>query len=591
MANEALPTGNGAAAILQMLQALGGTKTTQTVSANTAPLQQILAQLQGTDYTAILEQIFRQASGQIPRLQAAYANASGARSGGNSGAALALEKLLADVTKNSTLELAKLQQANTAQQIQAAGGIAQGSQKTTTTQGANTSQAAKNLAAIKLLSSLAPGLQKVGKKVTDLFGGGSMDQQTLSAIMSSPLMGNQTWGDLISGGAGFGSLPTNSFDFSGAGTGNFDFGFDLLSGASTPSFDFSSAIPALDFGSTALDLAPVSFGDFTGSFGDLGGGTLATDMPQLDVGSFSTGNGAAGTLPEVISGGLEFVKDAAPFLGAATYLVEPDKLGNALELGEGNVAMDVAQIANLGSAIGGVAGALELGGALGSLAGATSWLGPLGLIAGGLAAAFTETPDWIEDVKSFDKSYLDPARAVKDKLGSSDLMFPNMENWGWMMNSAEAANGNLKSMLDKYSGMTGDQYAKEYFDSFGKRNTFELADWYLNADKRAWQYVDPYISKETRAVIDARQAGKSWRDLITDTTDQSDRTYAYVKDYWASQASSPKSGWMIGGGRPTGPNYADYGLAADIDFSDPVFSRNYGSIFINPDIAADNHIG
>ena len=65
-------------------QALFGGQTTTVSPGNIAPLEQVLAQLQGQDFTALLQSIFQQAAGQIPGLQAAYGNAMGARSGGNS---------------------------------------------------------------------------------------------------------------------------------------------------------------------------------------------------------------------------------------------------------------------------------------------------------------------------------------------------------------------------------------------------------------------------------------------------------------------------------------------------------------------------
>lgn len=122
------------AVIQQLLGTLFGQQQTVTNSANIAPLQQLLGQLQGADYSQMLNSIFMQAGGAIPGLQAAYTNAVGARSGNNSAVQANLERLLQQTSMLAQQKLAEQQLQN--QQIQAnvGGNIAQAtaSQKTAT---------------------------------------------------------------------------------------------------------------------------------------------------------------------------------------------------------------------------------------------------------------------------------------------------------------------------------------------------------------------------------------------------------------------------------------------------------------------------
>jgi hypothetical protein len=123
-----------------LLKLLGGTKTT-TSPGDTGALQKTFADLQGTDYEAMLKAIFQQAGGQIPGLQQALGNAIGARSGGNSAVQAALQKLLAQTSTGAMDQVAKLQAQNFATQVQAGNSIAQATQGTTKKEGTNVSVA------------------------------------------------------------------------------------------------------------------------------------------------------------------------------------------------------------------------------------------------------------------------------------------------------------------------------------------------------------------------------------------------------------------------------------------------------------------
>lgn len=175
----ALPTnqtGNLAANISALLQTFGGTKTTTATNpGETDALRATLAQLQGADYNAMLQSIFQQAGGQIPGLQTALGNAIGARSGGNSAVAAALQKLLQQTTVAAQDQMAKQQLANQQTQVQAGGAIAQATKGTQTTEqkGTNVKQGATDLAKATALTQLLGSALKLTGKGTlqDAFKG------------------------------------------------------------------------------------------------------------------------------------------------------------------------------------------------------------------------------------------------------------------------------------------------------------------------------------------------------------------------------------------------------------------------------------
>lgn len=175
----------------QLFAALGGNKTTQSTNAgDTAALQQVLAQLQGTDYSKLLQSIFQQAGGAIPGMQAAYSNAVGARSTGNSAVQAALNKLLTQTTLAGQSQIAEQQLKNASTQAQAGLGIAQATRGTTSTQksGTNMGQAAAMLAGLQMLSK-ARGLFEGDSLLSKLTGGGAT-----SGAQSSPVAGSAAVG-------------------------------------------------------------------------------------------------------------------------------------------------------------------------------------------------------------------------------------------------------------------------------------------------------------------------------------------------------------------------------------------------------------
>lgn len=161
---QALPTGQTTGMIgniSALLQLLGGQKTTQTSNpGDISALQATLGQLQGADYNAMLQSIFQQAGGQIPGIQAAMGNATGARSGGNSAVQAALQKLLQQTTIAGQQQIAQQQLQNQQTQVQAGQGIAQATKGTQQTQqqgtnvGKGAGALAQGLALTQLLSSV-----------------------------------------------------------------------------------------------------------------------------------------------------------------------------------------------------------------------------------------------------------------------------------------------------------------------------------------------------------------------------------------------------------------------------------------------------
>ena len=107
-----------------LLGIMGGSGTTSTSApTNTAPLQGVLANLQGIDYNALLQSIFQQAAGQIPGLQSAYGRTVGARSSGNAPMQAALQDLLRQTTLAGQQQIATQQNQNLQTQTQAASNL------------------------------------------------------------------------------------------------------------------------------------------------------------------------------------------------------------------------------------------------------------------------------------------------------------------------------------------------------------------------------------------------------------------------------------------------------------------------------------
>lgn len=164
MADQKVQAPNQLGQLQSLMTLVGGDKQTATTApTNTAPLEGVLAQMQGVNYDQLLQSIFQQAAGTIPGFQAAYSNAAGARSGRNSAMEAALQNLLKQTTVESQKQVATLNQQNLANQANAAANLR--GQKTTT---AKPSQLGQMAALIGLLQ----GATKLGgfNTVQDMLG-------------------------------------------------------------------------------------------------------------------------------------------------------------------------------------------------------------------------------------------------------------------------------------------------------------------------------------------------------------------------------------------------------------------------------------
>lgn len=267
-------------------QALFG-GTTQTVSpGNINPLQQVLAQLQGQDFNALLESIFQQAAGQIPGLQAAYGNSMGARSGGNSAVQAALNELLKQTTLAGQQQIASQQAQNFQTQGQVAANIAQATRGTQTTQGADLGGIAKNLLLLQGLSMLTGKSGPLSGMMDKLGGlGKSVADGFTSPTSTSATGAPQGLGISTGSAVGLSAGGGQGMQFGGAG-GGMDVPF---TGYEAPSYDLGAAYtdmygPSLGLQAGYTDIGNVGYQDFTGFdyslAGDTGGGLGFTYAPE-----------------------------------------------------------------------------------------------------------------------------------------------------------------------------------------------------------------------------------------------------------------------------------------------------------------------
>lgn len=260
-------SGTGLDAISGLLE-LVGTQNKTTGTAKTGPLEELLRTLMAPqDGTAQLESIFQQAAGQIPKFSAAFANAVGARTGGNSAVQAALSDLLSQTTLAGQKQLAEQDLQRQQVAANAAGNLAQATRGTTTSTNPNYGNAGKLLGGLQIAGKL--GLTDkikenlLGGKLTDVAGGAGPD---LSGTIFSPNFSFSTDSALSNLGSSIAdsgpSIFSSGLDFSPVFSDGF---FDFASNAA------SSIAPdiASQVGSSFGD----SFGDsFSGFFSDLGKG-------------------------------------------------------------------------------------------------------------------------------------------------------------------------------------------------------------------------------------------------------------------------------------------------------------------------------
>ena len=302
----------------------GGSTSTSSTTANTAPLQQVFDSaskpMDQQLYDNLIASIFQKAAGQVPTLTAALANATGSRSSGNSPLALALNEQNNMAARDSATAI--LAQQNQQQQTagNAAAQIANASKSVTNTTSPSTSTVAAK-PGVNPLATTALGflLNQADKK--GLFGKlGSMFDSTTAAPTSNFAAAAPSFGTAFGGpspttsfaapssfldtsiGSGnildssFGGANLNDFGsmFGGADLGGLDFGSLLGSGGYDfgGGLDFSSLLGSgggFDFGSSlsGFDSGGLDFG----SVFDVGGGSALTDI---------TAGGGFGALPNDI---------------------------------------------------------------------------------------------------------------------------------------------------------------------------------------------------------------------------------------------------------------------------------------------------
>jgi hypothetical protein len=233
MAERELPTSSAdpLAGIASLVQALGGSKTSSNPG-DISALQQVLAQLQGTDYEGMLKGIFQQAAGNIPGLQQAFGNAAGARSGGNSAVQAALSKLLQQTVVGAQEKIANQQLQNQQIQAGAAANIAQATKGTKSTAGTSLGQAAQMLAGLQLFGKLRSSFNDengIGGLIDSFKNGGAGNGTATNNIPFESGFPDSTL--RLGGNPAPVQMTSPVLDFSG---GNLDFGtsdiFDLGGG-------------------------------------------------------------------------------------------------------------------------------------------------------------------------------------------------------------------------------------------------------------------------------------------------------------------------------------------------------------------------
>lgn len=153
MATDKVQAPNELGQLQALMTLIGGGGQTQTVTAtNTEPLQNVLSQLQGVDYNAMLQDIFQQAAGQIPGLQSAYGRAVGARSSGNAPMQAVLQSLLQQTALAGQKQVAAQQSQNLQTQVQAASAMT--GKKQTTKQNSQLGQMAAILGLVQAATKL-----------------------------------------------------------------------------------------------------------------------------------------------------------------------------------------------------------------------------------------------------------------------------------------------------------------------------------------------------------------------------------------------------------------------------------------------------
>jgi len=123
---QPLPNSSGSQVLdlANLSSTLFGKKTKTVGTANTQPLEQLLAANQSLDYNQLLQSIMQQLTGQIPQVQAAYGRAAGARTARNSPVQVGLNQLITQAGVQGANQIAQLQQQQAQANMQGAAALA-----------------------------------------------------------------------------------------------------------------------------------------------------------------------------------------------------------------------------------------------------------------------------------------------------------------------------------------------------------------------------------------------------------------------------------------------------------------------------------
>lgn len=290
--SKQVPEGNPAMnSMLQAIQLFGGLKTTEKVSGDTSAIDSVLSQLQGQDFSGLLQSVFQQAAAKTPQLTTALANASGARTGGNSPLAAALQQVLQAATVQGQAQIASQQAQNLQTQAALAGQKAQASHTVQRKSNTATANAQRMLGGLQLANSASKLFTKkslydnIAGVVSGNAGGSSVAPITSFGLGTTPAVPNWYATDINlfpqSATAGDVTSAMSSLDAIADGSSSNWLNFN-------PSFTPDVPTSGIDF-NPELSLTPVTD---TSSFGIGDYLNKSPDIGDMDL-SFSSDAGAS----------------------------------------------------------------------------------------------------------------------------------------------------------------------------------------------------------------------------------------------------------------------------------------------------------
>ena len=136
--------------MLQAIQLFGGLSDTKKTTSDVSSINSVLSQLQGQDFTKLLDTVFQQAAAKTPQLTTQLANATGARTGNNAPLAAALQQVLQAATTQGQAQIAQQQAQNLQTQAGLAQAKAQATQRTQVKSNTASGNAQKLMAGLQL---------------------------------------------------------------------------------------------------------------------------------------------------------------------------------------------------------------------------------------------------------------------------------------------------------------------------------------------------------------------------------------------------------------------------------------------------------